>query len=126
MGTVHSPLTPGNHFSSLNCSISNCISMHPTSYVLVAMFVIVGLVVVTAVPVTETLVEAERAENVDQVLAVEEADAKEVDALTLEDEDVDAQFGFFPSTSFPSFPSFPSTSFPSFFFQADDYGDEDN
>merc|ERR1712062_957068 len=95
---------------------SNNIIMHPTSYVLVAMFVIVGLVVVTAVPVTETLEDAER-----EVLAVEE-----VDALTLEDEDVDAQFGFFPSTSFPSFPSFPSTSFPSFFFQADDYGDEDN
>merc|ERR1712062_128067 len=100
---------------------SNNIIMHPTRYVLVAMFVIVGLVVVTAVPVTETLEDAER-----EVLAVEEADAKEVDALTLEDEDVDAQFGFFPSTSFPSFPSFPSTSFPSFFFQADDYGDEDN
>merc|ERR1711936_1047804 len=125
MGTVHSPLTPGHHCSSFKYSINNII-MHPTSYVLVAMFVIVGLVVVTAVPVTETLEEAERAESVDQVLAVEEAEAKEIDALTLEDEDVDAQFGFFPSTSFPSFPSFPSTSFPSFFFQADDYGDEDN
>merc|ERR1712154_236901 len=104
-----------HHSSSRYIIDCNNISNIMRSTIFFAVFVVVGLVVVAALPVTED----EESEKLEEALVAEESDDALVDAQLANEPETESQFfpstsSFFPSTSFGVFPSY---GFPSFGFQ---------